>query len=135
MSILWSHKKLLLSFISICQMWRRSPTAPCTKLHKFPAICALCNDNNPANYKRCTIYKELQQWCRHSIHNKFSNKNQQPSQLANTQPNSQPTNFSYTNTRNRSYANAIGNNTTQNKNADFPSSNLENVISKFVDDF
>jgi len=41
-----------------------------------------------------------------------------------------------TNTRDRSYANVTGNDTTQNKNADSPSSNnLENVISKFLDDF
>jgi len=40
-----------------------------------------------------------------------------------------------TNTYNKSYADVIGNDTTENKNRDSSSFNLENVISKFLDDF
>jgi hypothetical protein len=31
----------------------------CTKTHDTPATCALCQGNHPANYKGCTVYKEL----------------------------------------------------------------------------
>jgi hypothetical protein len=31
----------------------------CTKPHDTPATCALCHGNHPANYKGCTVYKEL----------------------------------------------------------------------------
>jgi len=110
-------------------------TASCTKSRESPAICALCNGNHPANYKGCTIYKELQQRRRHPSSTKQTSQQQQYQHL-NTQPSSQPTNPPFTNTRDRSYANVTGNDTTQNKNADFPSfNNLENVISKFLDDF
>lgn len=38
-------------------------------------------------------------------------------------------------TRNKSYADVIGNDTTENKCRDSSSLNLESVISKFLDDF
>jgi len=31
----------------------------CTKPKDTPAICALCNGNHPANYKGCTVYRDL----------------------------------------------------------------------------
>ncbi|KAL4089380.1 hypothetical protein QTP88_024426 [Uroleucon formosanum] len=110
-------------------------TASCTKSRESPAICALCSGNHPANYKGCTIYKELQQRRRHPSNTKQTSQQQQYQHL-NTQPSNQPTNPPPTNTRDRSCANVTGNDTSQNKNADSPSSNnLENVISKFLDDF
>jgi hypothetical protein len=33
----------------------------CSKTRETPATCAMCNANHPANYKGCTVYKELQQ--------------------------------------------------------------------------
>uniref|UniRef100_A0A2S2R608 Nucleic-acid-binding protein n=1 Tax=Sipha flava TaxID=143950 RepID=A0A2S2R608_9HEMI len=110
-------------------------TVSCTKSRESPAICALCNGNHLANYKGCTIYKELQQRRRYPSNTKQISQQQQFQHL-NTQLNHQPTNPPFTNTRDRTYANVTGNDTTQNKNADSPSSNnLENFISKFLDDF
>jgi hypothetical protein len=34
-------------------------TKTCTKPHDTPATCALCQGSHPANYKGCTVYKEL----------------------------------------------------------------------------
>ena len=111
--------------------------ASCTKSRESPATWALCNGNHQANYKGCTTYKELQQWRRHPFNTKqTSQQHQQQSQHYNTQPSNQPTNLPFTNTCDWSYINVTGNDTTQNKNANSPSSNnLENVISKFLDDF
>lgn len=36
-------------------------TAQCTKTNDTAATCVLCNGKHPANYKGCTVYKELQQ--------------------------------------------------------------------------
>lgn len=35
-------------------------TKDCNKSSNTPARCALCNGNHPANYKGCTVYKNLQ---------------------------------------------------------------------------
>lgn len=33
----------------------------CTKSRNLPAKCALCKEDHPANYRGCTVYKEIQQ--------------------------------------------------------------------------
>lgn len=35
-------------------------TSDCTKERNTPAVCALCSGNHPANYRGCTVYKEVQ---------------------------------------------------------------------------
>jgi hypothetical protein len=34
-------------------------TQSCTKTRETPAKCVLCNGNHPANYKGCTVYRDL----------------------------------------------------------------------------
>ncbi|KAK2577876.1 hypothetical protein KPH14_002850 [Odynerus spinipes] len=36
------------------------PTGECQKSRDVPAICVLCGGNHPANYKGCSVYKDLQ---------------------------------------------------------------------------
>lgn len=36
-------------------------SSSCAKLKEEPPTCALCNGNHPANYKGCTVYKDLKQ--------------------------------------------------------------------------
>jgi hypothetical protein len=58
-------------------------TKKCTKPPDTPATCALCQGNHPANYKGCTVYKELT-----AARNKHSTK--QPSATPN-ESTKQPT--------------------------------------------
>lgn len=39
---------------------RGHSSTSCTKSRDLPAKCALCEGPHPANYKGCTVYKELQ---------------------------------------------------------------------------
>ena len=36
------------------------PSSECTKTRDTPAKCALCSGDHPANYRGCSVYKELQ---------------------------------------------------------------------------
>lgn len=60
----------------------------CTKTRDLPAKCALCDGPHPANYKGCTVYKELL---------KMKHKNQQLRQ--DSQPNNGSTHQSTRNTQ------------------------------------
>jgi len=58
------------------------PTSSCVKSLDLPAKCALCTGAHPANYRGCTIYKQLSQKC---------------SNISSTKPNlQQPFNFNTT---------------------------------------
>lgn len=48
----------------------------CRKPRNTPAKCALCSRDHTANYKGCTVYRDLQ-----NIRNKQRNVNRQPSQV------------------------------------------------------
>jgi hypothetical protein len=45
--------------IEPCVLWGNHPFSTCTKSTDLPAKCTLCNGSHPANYKGCTIYKQL----------------------------------------------------------------------------
>jgi hypothetical protein len=49
----------------------------CTKPKDTPATCALCNGNHPANYKGCTVYRDL----------KAKRYPQRPAERTTTKPN------------------------------------------------
>jgi hypothetical protein len=38
---------------------KQHDTKTCTKPNDTPATCALCKGNHPANYKGCSVYREL----------------------------------------------------------------------------
>lgn len=111
----------------------------CSKSRETPATCALCNDNHPANYKGCTVYKELQQRRRHPVSSNHARLQhpQQPQHPPVDQSNYQPANQETSHTTNkpstRSYANVTGNGTTQN-NTDNSSTNVDFMLTKFLDE-
>jgi len=64
-----------------------------------PNVCALCDGEHPANYKGCTIYKELQQ-CRRLPFNSRHTTNQ--TTKPNYQPNPHPSTQNPSNSTNQS---------------------------------
>lgn len=108
----------------------------CSKSREIPATCALCNANYPANYKGCTVYKELQQRRHHFVnykHARLPHPHQPQHPLAdqsNYQPANQPTSHATNKTSTRSYANVTGNDTTQNNS----STNINLMLTKFLDE-
>lgn len=119
-------------------------TSICSKSSDVPAKCALCNGSHPANYKGCAIYKELQQRRRFSPTSRHSNQHRQSTQSENQQtpPVNQQTpgpaapasgtKLKY------SYAEATattGNAPPQNFTKTQHPVNIENLLTKFIDDF
>ncbi|WP_406707091.1 hypothetical protein [Sodalis sp.] len=43
------------------------PSSECQKPRDTPAICALCKEEHPANYKGCVVYKNTQRWKTHNL--------------------------------------------------------------------
>lgn len=69
---------------------RGHSSATCTKARELPAQCALCDGPHPANYKGCTVYKELQAMKQNNQeHRQQDQSNNRPStnQAQNIQPN------------------------------------------------
>ena len=111
----------------------------CSKSRETPATCALCNANHPANYKGCTVYKELQQRRRHFVNPKHARlpypqqPQHPPADQSNYQPADQPTSHATNKPSTRSCANVTGNDTTQN-NSDNSSINVDSMLTKFLDE-
>ncbi|KAL4096689.1 hypothetical protein QTP88_021594 [Uroleucon formosanum] len=110
------------------------PSAACPNSREHPPKCALCANNHPANYKGCTIYRELQQ-------RKYSNKNnnapvnnsrlkQSNVQVSHPLQDSSSNNSSNTKT----YAQATSNVPPQNS-SDSCTSDISKVMSSFIDEF
>ncbi|KAL4136317.1 hypothetical protein QTP88_007865 [Uroleucon formosanum] len=110
------------------------PSAACPNSREHPPKCALCANNHPANYKGCTIYRELQQ-------RKYSNKNnnapvnnsrlkQSNVQVSHPLQDSSSNNSSNTKT----YAQATSNVPPQNS-SDSCTSDISKVMSSFLDEF
>jgi len=94
--------------------------------------CALCSGNHPANYRRCTVYKDLQQRNKTNLNNhklhvnsSLKSNNVQDSLPRNTTPNNPPLSQSQT------YAQA-----TQGQHAQsdipLPTPDIESLIASFV---
>jgi len=109
-------------------------SSDCPNSRDLPPKCALCANNHPANYKGCTIYRELQQ-------RKYSNKNnnalvnnsrfkQSNVQVSHPLQDSSPNNSSNTKT----YAQATSNAPPQNS-TDSCTSDISKVMSSFIDEF
>ena len=89
-------------------------TTTCTKSPDLPAKCALCDGDHPANYKGCTIYKELQQRRRLPFNSRHNNLHHQPQSTNQTmkpnyQPNLQSSTQNPSTQSNQSYAEATAN--------------------------
>jgi hypothetical protein len=68
-------------------------TAQCTKSRQTPATCALCGSNHPANYKGCTVYKDLQRQ-RNPVPKKTIPSTPAPQNVPKPLQSSQETHFS-----------------------------------------
>lgn len=73
----YGHTKSYYTYSPRCVKCGEShSTASCLKSPDLLAKYALCNGNNPINYKGCVIYKELQQRCRLTPSSRNSNQQQ-----------------------------------------------------------
>jgi len=113
------------------------PTSVCEKTPDTPATCALCSGSHPANYKGCTVHKELQNRRRHPLTStKLTQKPHLKHPLQCPAPStSSPSSNLQSNTHPRSYANVTGNDTTHNQFCDNHSPKTDiDVFSKFLDE-
>jgi len=107
-------------------------SSTCLKSKDLPAKCALCQGAHPANYKGCTIYKQLSR-----KQNNISNKSSQQPPLPNFSRNPEhhqqhPANGNPTSPR--SYANVTEGHQLPNFNTT-PTNNNEISFFKFIDEF
>ncbi|KAF0704581.1 Reverse transcriptase domain-containing protein, partial [Aphis craccivora] len=64
----YGHTRAYCSFPPRCvKCGEGHPTSVCEKTPDTPATCALCSGSHPANYKGCTVHKELQNRRRHPL--------------------------------------------------------------------
>ncbi|KAF0712340.1 Uncharacterized protein FWK35_00035720 [Aphis craccivora] len=112
---------------------RRDIPQSCKKTPDTPATCALSNGNHPANYKSCSVHKELQNRRRQPSTSINPNQNSQQKQPA--PPSSSPASNLQSSTHHKSYANVTGNDTTHNQshNNHAPINDID-VFSKFLDE-
>lgn len=106
----------------------------CPNSRDLPTKCALCSQNHPANYKGCTIYKDLQRRKKPSsssnlMHENFKTKftNVQVSHPINHSIPSQP--IPQTQTYAHVTSNAPSDNTIP------PPPDINKIMSSFIDDF
>lgn len=115
-------------------------SSSCTKSRDLPAKCVLCDGPHPANYKGCTVYKELQNMRRNNQHNQpIHNANQASTNTPITRTNiTNNTTNNNTNTHNvsqsRTYASMLhGNQHSQNQHQTPPSEQI--VLTSFLQEF
>ncbi|VVC30673.1 Hypothetical protein CINCED_3A005070 [Cinara cedri] len=108
-------------------------TSACIKSRNLPAKCALCQDEHPANYKGCQIYKKLQR------HRNPNSRTIQPTSINNqsdpkTTVKASSTEFNPSSSQNRTYANVTSNQEPTKSNN---SNQLDTgtLLSKFISDF
>jgi len=108
------------------------PSSACQNSRQDPMRCALCTGNHPANYRGCTVYKNLQQRKKTNLNNhklhvnsSLKSNNVQDSHPRNTTPNISPPSQSQT------YAQA-----TQGQHAQsdipLPTPDINSLMSSFV---
>jgi len=60
LSTIRTHQNLLRLPFPMCSLWSRPSINCLPKPTRCSSKCAHCSQNHPANYKGCSIYKELQ---------------------------------------------------------------------------
>lgn len=110
------------------------PSAPCPNSREHPPKCALCANNHPANYKGCTIYRQLQQR-KYSNKNNYAPVNNSRHKQSNVQVSHPLQDSSSNNSSNtKTYAQATSNAPPQNS-SDSCTSDISKVMSSFIDEF
>lgn len=135
----YGHTRAYCSYPPRCVKCGEShPTSACKKTPDTPATCALCSGNHPANYKGCTVHKELQNRRRQPFTSINPNQKSQQKQTSErpAPPTSSPNSNLQSSSHHKSYANVTGNDTTQNKSHNNHAPlNDSDVFSKFLDEF
>lgn len=106
----------------------------CPNSRELPTKCALCSQNHPANYKGCTIYKDLQRRKKPSPSSNFMYENSK-TKFTNVQAShpiihsipSQPS------PQTQTYAQVTSN--APSDNTIIPPPDINKIMSSFIDDF
>lgn len=110
-------------------------SSECTKPRDTPAKCVLCSGDHPANYRGCTVYKELQlrkstntksKFLHDTIKSNSNNLNVKSSHPLPSSTNENVPNSSYT------YAQATSNQSFQSPPP--PSPDITKVLTSFIDE-
>jgi len=114
-------------------------SSDCPNSRDLPPKCALCSDNHPANYKGCSIYKELQRRKRRSPTSNFIHDNHR-SKPVNVQGSHPPdlTLPSQPPPLTKTYARATFNIPTNNDiptGSEAQTSDINKTLSSFLDEF
>lgn len=113
-------------------------TSSCVKPRDTPATCALCDGPHPANYKGCTVYKDIQNMRRKQQNGprnqSFANQISAAAHLNNTNATTTTTTNNNTSTQSRSYASVLlRNQTAQNPQQSTP--NDQPSLTTFLQEF
>ncbi|KAL4112093.1 hypothetical protein QTP88_015941 [Uroleucon formosanum] len=122
------------------------PSSSCQKTRDEPPCCALCQESHPANYKGCSVYKELQYRKKPSSNNnKFIFDNKHPSLKSNLVKDSHPSEhinsvpptappLTYAKVTSNQFSRSNSTPTTQD-NSPSAETNLSHLMSSFLNDF
>lgn len=107
-------------------------SSTCTKSRDAPPRCALCFGEHPANYRGCSVYKDLQN--RKKPHqNTFQSDNIRNKKLNVQSDHPVETSLKYPN-RSPTYAQVTSNEPPNNLTSS-PVLDLNKIMSSFIDDF
>jgi len=139
LSTIRTHQNLLRLQSPMCSLWSGPSINCCSNPRDVPPKCAHCSQNHPANYKGCSIYKELQRQKISStlskrIHTNFN------TQTTNVQSSHSPdcTFPNQPNPQTQTYAQATSNastNDAQSPTTDTQLPDLNKLMTNFLDKF
>ncbi|KAE9534380.1 hypothetical protein AGLY_008470 [Aphis glycines] len=113
------------------------PSSECTKTRETAAKCALCSGNHPANYRGCSVYKELQRRKTPTTKSNFLYDNIKHNVNNNNVKANHPLPTSFGNNSaasSKTYAQATSSQPSQSSPSTPPPSDLTVTISSFVDE-
>jgi hypothetical protein len=122
------------------------PSSSCQKTRDELPCCALCQESHPANYKGCSVYKELQYRKKPSSNNnKFIFDNKHPSLKSNLVKDSHPSKhinpvpptappLTYAKVAYNQFSRSNSTQTTQDTSPS-AETNLSHLMSSFLNDF
>ncbi|KAL1449427.1 hypothetical protein WDU94_001934 [Cyamophila willieti] len=113
-------------------------TSSCTKTRDLPAKCSLCDGPHPANYKGCTVYKDLQNMRKNDQNGQHhqTNSNQDPTTRPNINNSQTNKTTNINNTQHHNYASLFHvNQHTSNQNPTINVPINQPSLSSFLQEF
>lgn len=104
----------------------------CTKDKNSPPICVNCNENHPANYKGCKVYKQIKNHSKIKSHRNPPKHLQvipKPQEQNSYQPQSSP---QINNLQNNSYAGKVKKNISKNETTSDDQTNNTNITNDLI---